>query len=383
MAGRILFYVQHLLGIGHLKRAAVIARTAAAKGLKVTVAAGGHRVPGVDFGGARIFQLPPVSAADESFKLLLDEKGQPIDDAWRNRRRDALLACFEATRPNVVLMELYPFGRRQFRFETLPLLQKAALSSPAPRIACSVRDILVSKPRPERNREIVDIIDEHFDTVLVHGDPELIRLDQTFPLAGEIGNKIRYTGYVVDGSGTDFRRTADTGEVVVSAGGGSVGEPLLRAAIAAREISSAAASPWRILSGPNLPDDVFEELKSVAREGVIVERHRTDFPSVLANCALSISQAGYNTVMDILMARARAIVVPFAAGRESEQSVRAKLLAERSWLKMVNPEDLSPEILAAAIDDALIGAPSTVEGVDLDGAAKTTAALEALCHNEA
>ena len=38
---RAFFYVQHLLGIGHLKRAVTIARSMAAAGLEVTLASGG------------------------------------------------------------------------------------------------------------------------------------------------------------------------------------------------------------------------------------------------------------------------------------------------------------------------------------------------------
>ena len=38
---------------------------------------------------------------------------------------------------------------------------------------------------------------------------------------------------------------------------------------------------------------------------------------------LSISQSGYNTVCDVLQAGCRAIYVPFAAGGETEQTVRA------------------------------------------------------------
>ncbi|MBT3361412.1 MAG: glycosyl transferase [Rhodospirillales bacterium] len=379
MAGRILIYVQHLLGIGHLKRAAAIARASAATGAHVTVAIGGHMAPGMEFGDAEIYQLPCVSAADDGFTVLLDERGQPIDEDWRMRRREALLACFDATRPDVMVLELYPFGRRQFRFELLPLLERAATLANPPRIACSVRDILVSKARPERNREIVDIINKYFDAVLVHGDPELIPFAQTFPAAREIENKIRYTGYVVNGTHADFERTSEAGEVIVSAGGGSVGEPLLRAAIAARAMSSAAEIPWRVLSGPNLPNDVFEDMKNSAPAGVTIERHRDDFPALLANCHLSISQAGYNTVMDILMAHARAIVVPFAGGKESEQTVRAKLLAERGCLKMIDPAELGPKILAAKIDEALAGVPARAKGLNFDGGAGTAAALHALC----
>ncbi|MCG8509450.1 MAG: glycosyl transferase [Rhodospirillales bacterium] len=372
----VLIYVQHLLGIGHLKRAAAIARTAAEKGLETVVVSGGHDVPGIDFGKARVAQLPAVSVADVNFSRLLDEGGREVDEAWRTRRRDRLLAIFGEVRPDVLLTELFPFGRRQFRFELLPLLQAARASDPRPAIACSVRDILVEKPKPERNREVVETIRQYYDAVLVHGDPDLIELGRTFPMAPEIEDGIRYTGYVADRSGWLGGRGA--GEVLVSAGGGSVGEPLLRAALAAMPLSKAAEATWRLLTGPNLSDAVFNELRDKARAGVVVERHRTDFAERLSNCALSVSQGGYNTVMDILATGARSVIVPFAAGGESEQTLRARLLAERGRVVTVEETDLSPERLARAIDAALsANKPETVD-IKLDGAAETARHLKSL-----
>ena len=41
MTGRVFFYVQHLLGIGHLRRAATLARAMAAGGFDVLLVSGG------------------------------------------------------------------------------------------------------------------------------------------------------------------------------------------------------------------------------------------------------------------------------------------------------------------------------------------------------
>lgn len=381
MARRILFYVQHLLGIGHLKRASAIARAAAEHGLEMVVASGGHPVPGVDFGNARVVQLPPVSAADGSFAVLLDQTGTPVDDNWRAKRTSRLLALLDDVRPDAVLIELFPFGRRQFRFELLPLLETVSAWTPRPPVICSVRDILVEKPKPERNREVAETVKRYFDAVLVHGDPGLIELDRTFPMAGQIADRIQYTGYVADGQGHLDTTENGMNEVIVSAGGGIVGESLLAAALAARPLSTAADKPWRFLTGLNLPNRAFDDLAGQTPGGVIVERHRADFKALLANCALSVSQGGYNTVMDVLRAAAKAVIVPFAAGQESEQSVRARLLASRGWIHMVEAKDLSPFNLAKAIDGAL-GAtePPTID-IKLDGAAETARLLRSLALN--
>ena len=378
MAARVLFHVQHLLGIGHVKRAAAIARAAAGAGLEVTVASGGHPVAGVDFGAARVVQLPPASAADDTFSVLLDENGRPIDDAWRQRRREGLLALFDEVRPQVLLFELFPFGRRQFRFEILPLLDAAARASPRPVVACSVRDILVAKPKPKRNQEVADTVRDYFDAVLVHGDRALITLDETFPLTGQIADRIRYTGYVADSTAPLPGPRQESGEILVSAGGGSVGEPLLRAALAARPLSAAADRPWRLVTGLNLPMPVVEDIRRLAPDGVTIEHHRTDFRRVLAASALSISQAGYNTVMDILTAGVRAVVVPFAGGSESEQNIRADLLARKGWLTRVDPKDLSAQSLAAAVDTALARPTPKIGHIDLNGAARSAEELRIL-----
>lgn len=80
---RVLIHVQHLLGIGHLRRAALLARGLSAAGMDVVVASGGMPVARLDIGSSRLVQLPPARAADETFKVLLDEHDRPIDDAWR------------------------------------------------------------------------------------------------------------------------------------------------------------------------------------------------------------------------------------------------------------------------------------------------------------
>ena len=59
MTARVFFYVQHLLGIGHLRRAAVLARALAAGGFDVLLVSGGAPVR-LDVGRARRHQLPPL-----------------------------------------------------------------------------------------------------------------------------------------------------------------------------------------------------------------------------------------------------------------------------------------------------------------------------------
>ena len=73
----ILLYVQNLLGIGHLRRAAAVARALSAAGMDVAFVSGGMPVPHLPLGAARMVQLPPIRAADGDFKKLLDDTDTP------------------------------------------------------------------------------------------------------------------------------------------------------------------------------------------------------------------------------------------------------------------------------------------------------------------
>jgi predicted glycosyltransferase len=350
----VLFYVQHLLGIGHLRRAAIIARHLSRAGLDVVFVSGGIPIPGLDVGVARFVQLPPTRAQDVSFRVLLDGDDRPVTERWKQKRARRLLSLFRAVRPRVLLIETYPFGRRQLRFELLPLLDEASQGIGPVWIVCSVRDLLSVQPTSDRVAWILDQIKRYFDLVLVHGDSGFVAFDQTFPMAGSIGHKLRYTGYVVDEtSATKTSSPVGGGEVIVSAGGGAVSEPLLEAAVSARALTPLAHATWRVLTGPNLSEGRFRYLCDKAPAGVIVERWRPDFPSLLSRCALSISQAGYNTVMEVLRARRPAVVVPFAARAEAEQSLRARLLGERSRLIVVEEARLTGETLAEGVRQAM------------------------------
>jgi predicted glycosyltransferase len=87
----------------------------------------------------------------------------------------------------------------------------------------------------------------------------------------------------------------------------------------------------------------------------VIEPARADFTTLLHNATLSVSQAGYNTVVETLCCADRAVLVPFGTARETEQTDRARALAERGMVAVVPSEALSAESLAVAIERTLAG----------------------------
>lgn len=372
-APRILLYVQNLLGIGHLRRAAAVARALDAAGMKVAFVTGGMPVPHLPVGGSDWVQLPPVRTRDNDFKVLVDEADRPIDDAFRETRRDALLKVFNDLRPDAVITELFPFGRRQMRFELIPLLEAANAARPRPVVLSSMRDILVTKPRADRNQEIVDTFSAFYDHALIHSDPELITLDRTFPMVEGIRDRLIYTGYVVNMPEVSVPDAdpRDTGEVLISAGGGAVGAEMVTRLVEMMPDLPLGDRTWRLITGHHMPEAAISNLLAFDRPNLIIERSRPDLPALMAQAALSISQAGYNTLLELLAVRARSVVVPFEGGVETEQRLRADLLAGLGALEMVTEDKLDIPTLSAAMEAAYDRPRDRVPPVDLDGAAKT------------
>ncbi len=367
MSTRILFYVQHLMGVGHVFRAMRIVRALTAAGHHVDLVYGGEPVPNFDPGGAKVHFLPPLRAGTETFNALEDASGNVVTEAYKSHRRDLLLDLFETGGHDAIITEAFPFGRRQMRFELDPLLQAAKNRKLPPVIIASVRDILQENRKPGRDLETVATLKTHFGHVLVHGDPNMVSLAATFPLFDEIAQMVRYTGIVAPPAP---ERTGARGEfdVVVSVGGGALGRDLLFAAIKAKPISCLADSRWCIVTGINFAADDYRQLESMVGSEIALRRFLPDLCKTLAGARLSVSRCGYNTAADIFSSGCRAVVVPLSNGTETEQIRRAEIMHQKGLAVRLDPELQTPEHVASAIDEAMANKKRDRMRLDLSGA---------------
>ncbi len=364
---KILFHVQHLLGIGHVFRATRIARALAREGAIVHLVWGGTRLPSIDLEGLEVTFLPPVRSDNEMFAGLVHPDGTPFTQAEQEARRDRLLALFHAVRPDAVITEAFPFGRRQVRFELVPLMQAARDATWRPLTIASIRDIMQEGRAQNRVAESLQLFQDFYDLLLVHGDPQLVRIEETLQGAGAILDKVRYTGLVTPDEPDLSVPPSIKADVVVSAGGGAVGHALTAAAIGANRCCAGAPDNWLMVVGSERSQMDFEALQREAGEGMRVVKFVPDLTRVLAGARVSVSRAGYNTIGDLMRARCRAVLVPFTGGRETEQLRRAQLFAARGFATMLTDDALSPQVIGAAVDEALQRPPVNA-ALDLEGA---------------
>lgn len=346
---RVLILVTHLLGVGHLSRAAALARGLAQAGERVTLISGGRPVPLLEAEGYRFVQLPPVHCRDADFSTLLGDNGKPVSEALLEERRRLILQSLAGFAPDVVITETYPFGRRQLRAEFRALVEAAKRRDEPALVLASIRDILNPPSNPDRRkREAERVLAAWFDGVLQHGgDDAPLRL--SFPTSPGMERIVRRSGLIAgrDEAPSD-ERVVRTG-ILVSGGGSAAALPLFRASLDAARRS---AEPWRILVGHGVGEADFAGLAQEASGNTSVERARSDFRELLKTAAVSVSQAGYNTAIDLAATGTPAVLVPFSQGAELEQSLRAEAIGKAGRAVVLSEDRLSADSLLTAVETA-------------------------------
>jgi predicted glycosyltransferase len=372
---RVAFLCCHLSGTGHLVRTLVLARATAAMGAaagaRVLVIGGGRPLDHIDLKDIEFVQLPPVQVPDFDFSTLRTPKGTVADDAYLAARRSALERALTEFRPDALVTELFPLGRRVLAAEFETAIAATHGATPAAAIIASVRDIPEPPSKPERLEQAAERLRRHYDALLVHGDAEFLPLAATWPLPEDLTPMIHHTGYVAG----DAAPPCDTpGEaILVAVGGGVLGRRLLVLAALAAALSP---RPWRLLTGgPDAADLARDLTAQYGRANLTVEPARPDYQALLAEAACSVSLAGYNTVLDLAGCATPAIVVPFDEHGEREQVIRAERLARLDGFTVLRAGDLTPAKLAAAVETAATGPRRTPLALARDGAARAAAKI--------
>ncbi|MEX1330727.1 MAG: glycosyltransferase [Desulfobacterales bacterium] len=373
---RIIFYCQYSWGMGHLVRSLEFAR--ALSDHDVTLMVGGQEVDMDLPSHVRLLRLPVLYMDEKFTRLIPGTPGLSVDQI-RHERKKTIYSLMEKHQPDLFIVELYPFGRSMFGFELEPLLadiREGRLGQV--RAVCSLRDILVEKKDPCVYEErVIQKLNRHFDALLVHSDPEILRLEETFSRVADINIPVVYTGFITQqtdaANGRRLRRELALSSaqklVVASAGGGRSGYRLLTSVIDACELlRDRLPIRLEVFAGPFLEKEKFKNLTARTSAGFRIRRYTKRFLDYLYAADLSVSLAGYNTCMNLLVTRVPALVYPYA--RQQEQPLRANKIKTLLPMKMLNSADIQPVPLSNHMDQLLHhpgikDAPS----VDLDGAA--------------
>ena len=176
---KIIYYCQNIWGIGHLFRSLEIIKALSRH--EVVLVTGGKLIDIPLPPHVREIHLPGISMDSENKKLLPTQAGLPYVEA-KKRRRTQFFDVFAKEAPDLFIIELYPFGRNAFRFELAPVFKAIRNKDLLPcKVICSLRDILVEKrDQIEFEERVIKRLNRWFDAVLIHSDPNLVKLNDFF-----------------------------------------------------------------------------------------------------------------------------------------------------------------------------------------------------------
>jgi predicted glycosyltransferase len=329
--------------------------------------------------GVQVVNMPPLGI-NESNQIVSHDRRTSVERALDCRKK-MIRTCFDNLSPAVVFIELFPFGRKKFAVELLPLLEAARSEETRALVVCSVPDILTGKKENQQRSDdyAAGLANKYFDLVLAHSDPSFARFSESYHPSLRLDVPVVHTGLVVPRTTSVVSFESNRKRVVVSAGGGVAGESLLRMAIEAHSHLEDPAIEMKLIGGPFLPDESWNALRALSRgkPKLNLVRYVPNLFDEMRGAADSVSQAGYNTCVDIVRAGVPALVVPFAKANEGEQYKRALRLQQLGAVRVLRERDQSPARLAAEIKE-LMKSKVTTPKLDLTGAQTSARVIESM-----
>jgi predicted glycosyltransferase len=358
---RIAIYSQDGFGLGHMQRTCSIAWEIYRLRPEASI---------LTFSDSQLGQFFPISPHHDYIKLPSIAKDSPGN--WQathlsmsfpeilHLRKQLISNVLLNYTPDIFLVDHMPHGAMG---ELLPALEAIKHSRIHTQVVLGLRDILDS-PEVTINRWKIegayDVIERYYTRILVFGMQEVYDVVEKYQIPEGDARKVFYCGYVTNlakaSSAKNIRarylgeKSPDTRLIVVMAGGGADAYPMMSTLIdALPKVLEDQPCIVAVITGPFMPAELIGDLSDRATQLPIhMMESVNDSLSYISAADLVISMAGYNTSVEILRMKTPAILIP-RAGPSAEQRTRARLFADKHWVDMIDPDELTPENLAQRI----------------------------------
>lgn len=320
---------------------------------------------------------PRPLLVDPRFRLLtMPALDMGLEDPEQLKRQYlARIAYFriEVKPPYHFLMtEIFPFGKIFLRQEMAYLIKWLKREAPEIKLFCSLPDTmeLIS---PTLREKALRLFHENYDAVFVHSDPNLIRMEDSFPEAASLSDKIIYTGFIPNSLEPAPPDTKRGKKILVPISWQFFGEELVRAILPVMsqfpDYEFVFVLPW---TSPAFLQDILQAWqRQHAANMMRILPPQKSLEKLLRESALSISLANTHLI-DMLHTRTPGIA--FAAGSPMQQ-IRLLSFAAKGLVTMMTPNDLVPSRLQQLIGEAL-AAPYPDHHFDTNGAENTLKKLQ-------
>lgn len=383
----VLVYTGDCLGLGHLRRNTMIAARLVQDlpGTNVLLLTGlscpsPFEVPA----GVDLIKLPSVRKTAPG---CYEPRTLSVDPRRMTWLRTSIIDDISRTfNPDLLVVDHLPTG---INGDLLPTLVSLHARSNRPRVVLGLRDFVDDTERTRslwRAEGVLEAIHDFYDEVLIYGCREVFDTEKEYGLDAATATSVHYCGYLCsDGSATKggpspLGHGTDRGRrIVVTAGGGADGFPMMRLSIEALgHVASRIGVDVTVVTGPFMPQQHRAELAALfehcpGRMLWCIDR----LPELLEGADLVITMAGYNTLMEVIGLGKRPLVIP-RAGPSAEQRMRAEVFSRRGLVRMAEDHELSPSALADVVLECLDAPPPAGTLPGMDGVAVAAGRLKAL-----
>lgn len=366
---RVAFYSHDTMGLGHLRRNLLIASALSADPVHAdTLVIAGTR-EACHFAMQAGIDCVTLPALSKDSRGNYSGKHLGWDCVQTTTLRSRIIAgAIEAFSPDIFVIDKVPRGIGNELDETFARIGSYGRT----RCILGLREILDDPQTVIRQWEYSGCdraIEDHFDEVWVYGDRSIYDCAEQYQFSDVVRKRLFYTGYLDQSRRITIPQRSESGvsrerkRVVCTVGGGQDGMRLA-ACFATAELPAR----WEgvLITGPYLPDADRAWLRQTlaGRDEIHLIEDVVEADRYIAQSDRVISMAGYNTIASILSFRKPALVVPRVTPRK-EQWIRAKILADQGFLSLVEPFELSPDVISRWMEHDTANWPQ--QSVDLGG----------------
>ncbi len=387
----IMLYSHDSYGLGHIRRTLELATQLSKKipDASLVILTGSMQ--------AHTYALPPRT---EYIKLPTLTKNVAGDyrarslphhiDTTMDLRQRIIFESVSTLKPDILLVDKSPAG---ILGELLPTLQYCKTYLPQTKLVLGMRDIEDAPAQVHRDwgkSGTVSLLESTYDTIFLYGTSALYDPIQEYNLSLGIKGKLVSCGYIGRNESVAqmTRIRQDLGLrsgrfVLVTPGGGDDGYSIVETYVRMLRTRLKPGRPQfdsLIVTGPLMCPEQRSLLKQAAGKDLALTvldftPHLYDY---LRAADLVVGMSGYNTIVEILSANQRAVVIPRIHPR-LEQYIRAERFAKKGLLDMIHPESLTPDNLFETITGSL-QRPRPLRaqdlGIELDGAATVCTTID-------
>jgi predicted glycosyltransferase len=354
---RILIYSHDTFGLGHLRRCRAIALSLAEnlENASIWILSGSRFANRFSYHPRiNVVRLPPI------IKIGVDDyaspSGRDVTKAVFARRKSVITETTLRVQPHLFLADKEPWGLRGEIASALRILKQHGAHS-----VLGLRDIL-DDPRAIqkewRRKDALQAVHEFYDEIWIYGDKRFFEPLSGVVGAGNLEDKIRYTGYL-----TPPLKSADGGEArgtdkrafVLTTGGGGDGEAVTNWVFRAYEQDHTLSIPLKVILGPfmNAQARASFHRRATALDTVQTQDFAIDATRQFVESKGVIAMGGYNTFCEILAADRPALLLPRTTPRV-EQLLRAERAERFGLVRMLKPPTNRTEE-SRFLDDLIAG----------------------------